>query len=131
MVEISRCEIEKYDEFLWRILFFEKASCRSFPPVKNFSKYSCQESEGFFILQVSGKLIFTKREIFFFKIYNGDRAYFFHLGQQDAETHSLQKFYILEISFLKYNCISRGKNKILELWSRLNEIYIKLKLIEI
>lgn len=67
MVEISRCEIEKYDEFLWRILFIEKASCRSFPPVKNFSKYSCQESEGFFILQVSGKLIFTKREIFFLR----------------------------------------------------------------
>lgn len=85
----------------------------------------------FFYSSSFRKTYFYKKRDFFFKIYNGDRAYFFHLGQQDAETHSLQKFYILEISFLKYNCISRGKNKILELWSRLNEIYIKLKLIEI
>lgn len=73
MVEISR--LRNMTNF-WRILFIKKALLKKLPSVKNFSKYSCQESEVFFILQVSGKLISTKREIFF-KIYNGDTAYFF------------------------------------------------------
>ena len=118
--------------FCGEFFFSKKLHVEAFLRSKIFPNIRAKKVKVFLFFKFQENLFyFTKREIFFFKIYNGDRAYFFHLGQQDAETHSLQKFYILEISFLKYNCISRGKNKILELWSRLNEIYIKLKLIEI
>lgn len=93
MVEISRCEIEKYDEFLWRILFIEKASCRSFLRSKIFSNIRAKKVKVFLFFKFQENLFLQKERFFFFKIYNGDRAYFFHLGQQDTETFTSKFLY--------------------------------------
>lgn len=64
MVEISR--LRNMTNF-WRILFIKKALLEKLPSVKNFSKYSCQESEGFFYSSSFGKTYFYKKRDFFLR----------------------------------------------------------------
>lgn len=80
--------------FCGEFFFSKKLHVEAFLRSKIFPNIRAKKVKVFLFFKFQENLFyFTKREIFFFKIYNGDRAYFFHLGQQDTETFTSKFLY--------------------------------------